>query len=221
MFFSVFVLAAAATLPALANEVPYLEVPACPNVGTVHYDRSVPDKTTFPLTQVKLCYDNQAIHIDFTAFNETNYYYNASQTTNDPIYKWEVMETFIYQGTNDPQTYLEFEISPRNVTFQAFIYNPSKLKATDTFYITEPVADGLEATTSWDQCNQTWASNVSIPLGLFNIDKGRALGTQWRMNFFRTVVAPDTFPSQLLGAWSPPDEPSFHLTPYFGHVTFV
>lgn len=25
-----------------------------------------------------------------------------------------------YRGTNDPQTYLEFEVAPNNVTFQAF-----------------------------------------------------------------------------------------------------
>lgn len=43
-------------------------------------------------------------------------YYNESYTTNDPIWRFEVMEAFIALGTNDPQTYLEFEIAPNNVT---------------------------------------------------------------------------------------------------------
>ncbi len=46
-----------------------------------------------------------------------------------PFRQYEVMEAFIYHGTNDPQTYLEFEINPNNVTFQAFIHNPSKVRA--------------------------------------------------------------------------------------------
>ena len=216
--------AAAATVPALAA-VPSLNVPACPDKGSIEYSQSVPNKTAFPLTQVDLCYDDAAIHIAFTAYHESNFYYNASQTTNDPIYQYEVMETFIYRGTNDPQTYLEFEVSPANVTFQAFIYNPSKLRASgapfDTFYVAEPLLDGLNASTTLDRPGQTWVSNVRIPLGFFDVDTGMAKFTQWRMNFFRTVVAPDTFPDQLLGAWNPPDAPNFHETPFFGNVTFI
>ena len=217
--------ATAAVLPAAAVDVPCLDVPACPAKGTIQYNKSVPNQTAFPLTQVDLCYDDEAIRIDFTAYNETNFFFNASQTTNDPIYTYEVMETFIYKGTNDPQTYLEFEVNPNNVTFQAFIYNPSKVRATgapfDTFYVAEPLVDGLNATTELDRPGQTWVSNVRIPLGFFNVDDGQAQGTQWRMNFFRTVVAPDTYPAQLLGAWNPPDAPNFHETPYFGNITFV
>ena len=217
-------LAASAAIPALAA-VPSLDVPACPEKGVIQYDKSVPNLTAFPLTEVRLCYDTTAIFIDFTAFNETNFFYNASQTTNDPIYNYEVMEAFIYRGTNDPQTYLEFEVSPANVTFQAFIYNPTKVRATgapfDTFYVAEPLVDGLNSTTTLDRPGQTWTSNARIPLGLFNVDNGTAAGTQWRMNFFRTVVAPETFPDQLLGAWNPPDEASFHKTPFFGNVNFV
>jgi hypothetical protein len=217
----IFFLAAATALAG----VPHLEVPACPNKGTIQYDQSVPNKTAFPLTQVDLCYDTQAIRINFTAYNETNYFYNSSYTTNDPIYNYEVMESFIYRGTNDPQTYLEFEVAPNNVTFNAFIYNPSKVRATgapfDTFFIQTPVIDGLTANTTLNKRAHTWVSDVRVPLGLFNVDDGKAKGTQWRMNFFRTVVAPSTFPDQLLGSWNPPPAPNFHETPYFGKITFV
>lgn len=57
--------------PALA-EVPYFEVPACPSLNSISYNLSVPDKGDFPATQVKMCYDEKTIRIDFSAFAETN-----------------------------------------------------------------------------------------------------------------------------------------------------
>ncbi|KAI0129912.1 hypothetical protein BJ170DRAFT_291934 [Xylariales sp. AK1849] len=207
------------------GDVPFLDVPACPLTNCLTYDKSVPDLGPFPKTEVSLCYDDSFIHIGFTAYNETNFYYNASQTTNDPIWQYEVMEAFIYQGTIDPQTYLEFEVSPNNVTFQAFIYNPSKVRASgapfDTFYVADPFTDGFTAKTTLTDDASLWESVVQIPLGLFNVDNGTAQGTEWRMNFFRTITSPDTFPNQTLGAWNPPDEASFHMTPYFGRLTFI
>lgn len=128
-------------------------------------------------------------------------------------------------GTADPQTYLEFEVAPNNVTFSAFIYNPSKVRAAgaafDRFYITDLAADKLTATTQLDPPNHQWISQVQIPLGFFNVDAGCAKGTQWRMNFFRTVTSAATFPVQEYGGWSAPDETNFHMTPFFGHVDFV
>ncbi|KAH9905745.1 hypothetical protein F4778DRAFT_677692 [Xylariomycetidae sp. FL2044] len=218
-------LTAVSTLASGACAVPSVSVPACPAVGTVIYSQSVPDLTAFPLTQVDLCYTPSAIQITFTAYNETDFYYNATQGTNDDIWAYEVMEAFIYRGTNDPQTYLEFEVSPNNVTFQAFIYNPTKVRAAgapfDTAYVAQPLVDGLLAATVLDRDAETWSSTATIPLGLFNVDDGEAKGTQWRMNFFRTVVSPETYPDQFLGAWSPPDQASFHMTPFFGNVEFV
>jgi hypothetical protein len=204
---------------AAACALPSLKVPACPRTGTVTYNKSVPDKQEFPLTQVDLCYTDTSIQITFIAYNETNFYFNASQGTNDAIWQYEVMEAFIAPVTDDPQTYLEFEVNPNNVTFQAFIYNPSKVRATPlgTYFIPEPLP--LTADTVLDKPGQKWTSSASIPLGLFNVEKPK--GTDWRMNFFRTVVSPDMFPDQLLGAWSPPDQASFHMTPFFGKVRFV
>ncbi|PSR88691.1 hypothetical protein BD289DRAFT_366752 [Coniella lustricola] len=208
-------------------DVPSLRVPGCPAVASVSYNTSVPstDNTPFPETKVDICYDDSFIRIKFTALQEESFYYNASVPTNGDIYDYEVMETFIYKGVNDPQTYLEFEVAPNNVTFSAFIYNPSKIRATGAafsrFYIDDLVADQLSANTTIDRAKQLWYSNVQIPLGYFNVDEGQAKGTRWRMNFFRTVTSAETFPNQTYGAWSPPDEVNFHMTPYFGHVTFV
>ncbi|KAI2611766.1 uncharacterized protein GGS25DRAFT_483999 [Hypoxylon fragiforme] len=209
-----------------AGYVPALQVPACSaGTGSVEYSKSVPEQVAFPRTQVDLCYDDSFIHITFRALEETNFYYNESQTTNEGIWQYEAMEAFIYHGTNDPQSYLEFEVNPNNVTFQAWIYNPSKVRAAgaplDTSFLTTPIVDGLTTETTLDREAQTWVTDAKIPLGLFNVDVGKAAGTQWRMNFFRIVVSPDTFPDQLLGAWNPTNETNFHMTPFFGNVDFV
>ncbi|KAI0407829.1 hypothetical protein F4802DRAFT_551378 [Xylaria palmicola] len=206
--------------------VPYVHVPSCSKgIGRVQYNKSVLPNETFPPTQVDLCYTDSDVKISFIAFEEDNFFYNESYKTNDPIYEYEVMEAFIYHGSNDPQSYFEFEVSPNNVTWQAFIYNPSKVRADkrpfDHGQLADPIIDGLVSNTVLDKGARTWISNVSIPLGLFNIDDGQARGTQWRMNFFRTVVSKETFPDQLLGAWSPTGKASFHITPYFGNVFFA
>jgi hypothetical protein len=220
---------ASAVLATPANcdpKVPSVTVPSCSRgVGTVKYDRTVPDLKPFPRTQVDMCYTDTHLDIKFTARDEVNFYFNSSQGTNGDIWEYEVMEAFIYKGTDNPQTYLEFEVNPNNVTYQAFVYNPSKVRTAGTpfdhFFVSDPATDGFSAVTTLDKPKKLWVSDVKIPLGLFNVDIGKAKGTQWRMNFFRTVVSPDTYPDQGLGAWSPPNQASFHMTPYFGNVKFV
>ena len=226
MLRSIALATAAAGIAAATNcNVPSVKVPACPAVGSIQYSKTVPDKKDFPLTQVDMCYTDSALAITFTAYNETNFYFDPEQGTNDDIWMYEVMEAFIHKGTDDPQTYLEFEVNPNNVTYQAFVYNPSKVRAEgapfDHFFVSDPAADGFASETELDKEAETWVSDVTIPLGLFNVDVGKAKGTQWRMNFFRTVVSPETFPDQGLGAWSAPNKANFHITKYFGNVQFV
>lgn len=105
----------------LSTKVPSLSVPACPSRGTIHYNNLVPNRThDFPPTQVDLCYTDTDIHLRFTAYNETNFYYNSSYTTNDPIFEYEVMEAFVARTESDPRTYLEVEVAPNNVVRLGF-----------------------------------------------------------------------------------------------------
>ncbi|KAF5027154.1 hypothetical protein F66182_727 [Fusarium sp. NRRL 66182] len=208
-----------------ATYLPSVTVPSCPKTNTITFSKSVPDKTPFPRTQIDLCYTSTSLSLTFTAHDEEYFFFNSSQSTNDDIWAYEVLEAFIHRGVDDPQTYLEYEINPNNVTYQAFVYNPSKERAENTpfdhFFISDPEGDGFKAVTELNRRKKRWVSWASIPLGLFNVDPGRAKGTKWRMNFFRTVTGPEMFPEQDLGAWSVPDKASFHITKFFGHVEFV
>lgn len=222
MAFKTFAAAAALAASAMAT-VPSLSVPACPETACVEYSKSVPDLTAFPRTRVDACYTDTSIALTFTAFEETSFYTNSSLETNGDIWMYNVMEAFIYKGTDDPQTYFEYEVSPGNVTYQAVIFNPTEDRsgAFDHFFVSDPLADGFSASTTLDREAHTWVSESKIPLALFNVKDGQAKGTEWRMNFFRTITSEETFPDQQLGAWSPPDEASFHITKFLGHVEFV
>lgn len=114
------VVAAACCSAAATNNttLPSLNIPACPSKAYLSYDLSSPGQVAFPDTAVEVCYDDSSLHIDFLAYNETSFFYNSTYTTNGDIYNYEVMEVFIAKGTSDPQTYLEFEVAPNNVTFQ-------------------------------------------------------------------------------------------------------
>ncbi|KAJ1678326.1 hypothetical protein EV182_004280 [Spiromyces aspiralis] len=225
--------AVSATAASVATPEIDLLVSSCPKPSTITFNKSVPDQQPFPKTSVSLCYTKGALKLGFTAYGESSFYVNQTQTTNDDIWAYEVMEAFVSSGNDDPSTYLEFEVNPFNITYQAFVYNPSKVRAPGTpfdhFFINDPVTDGFTAKTTItpDQSNpknQVWHSDVVIPLALFNADRNSAhdlAGSLWRMNFFRTITNETYYPNQHLGAWRVPDTPSFHITPKFGHVMFV
>lgn len=64
-------------------QVPSLNVPACPATGTVYYNTSLPstDNTTFPKTQVDLCYEDAKIRITFTGWQEESFYCRVANKT--------------------------------------------------------------------------------------------------------------------------------------------
>ncbi|KAL3951868.1 hypothetical protein ACCO45_013585 [Purpureocillium lilacinum] len=217
---AVVAMAAGLAAATCAHRVPSVDVPACPRVGSITYSKTVPDQKPFPRTQVDLCYSAEHLQIGFTAYDEVNFYFNASQGTNGDIWQYEVMEAFVYKGTDDPQTYLEFEVNPNNVTYQAFVYNPSKVRAEgapfDHLFVSDPAADGFSATTKLDKPRKYWRSDVKIPLGLFNVDKGKARGTRWRMNFSAPSPARRRIPTRSSAPGARPTRPASTLRPTLG-----
>ncbi|KAJ2688287.1 hypothetical protein IWW39_002331 [Coemansia spiralis] len=207
----------------VAASNPDLKVPKCPSTVSTKFTTQIPSGAACPQTSVELCYTNTNLSLVFTALGETNFYYDPKQTTNDNIWEYEVMEAFIYKGSDDPQTYFEYEVSPNNVTFNAFIFNPSRVrkahKPFDHAYIAEPFSDGFTVDTVLDKKGKKWTSRSTIPLALFNGENPR--GTTWRMNFFRTITSPSTFPNQQLCGWKNTGQANFHITPSFGTVQFV
>ncbi|OAT13308.1 hypothetical protein BDBG_08534 [Blastomyces gilchristii SLH14081] len=139
------------------QKLPSVTVPECPRKGKVVFDKSVPEGLKFPKTQVDLCYSSETskispmLHLTFTAYDEKDFHFDPKQGTNDDIWKYSVMEAFIQRGDDAPQTYLEFEVNPNNVTYQSFIYNPSRVRAPNTpldhAFISDPFGNEMFAET--------------------------------------------------------------------------
>ncbi|PIA18055.1 hypothetical protein COEREDRAFT_79999 [Coemansia reversa NRRL 1564] len=201
-----------------------IRVPECPARTLFTFNTGIPESDpNCPLTLVSMCYTSTQLQLDFTAYNETNFYFDPKQETNEDIWEYEVVEAFIYKGTDDPQTYFEYEVNPNNVTYNSFVYNPSRTRADgapfDHALIADPFADGFGVDTKLDKQNHTWKSTNTIPLALFNGENPK--GSTWRMNFFRTVTSPKTYPDQQLCGWKNTNAANFHITSAFGTVSFV
>ncbi|KAJ2852266.1 hypothetical protein IWW36_000409 [Coemansia brasiliensis] len=218
--FSSLLLSATAVLAHIAD----LNVPACPQKETFTFNNGIPSvDLSCPLTQVSMCYTSTQLKIDFTAFNETNFFFDPDQGTNGDIWEYEVVEAFIYKGNDDPQTYFEYEVNANNVSYNAFVYNPSRVRAADApfdhAFVVDPFGDGFEVDTQVDKSKHIWHSSNIIPLALFNGENPR--GSSWRMNFFRTVTSPTTYPNQQLCGWKNTGAANFHISAAFGTVRFV
>ncbi|KAJ3027625.1 UNVERIFIED_CONTAM: hypothetical protein HDU68_003449 [Siphonaria sp. JEL0065] len=208
-------------------------------LATVSIAQKLGDRSAFAApASVSLCYTDDAFKLQFAATKELYFTFNSTYGHNDNIWEQTVLEAFLVNVPSfdvDPQTYLEFEVSPSNQTYAAFIYNPSKVRAAGTpfdhFFVgSQPIDppnsckdghcarfDGITAATVTNNAAHTWNSDVSIPLALFNIK--RAPGTIWRANFFRTTYNNITNDQQY-GAWNAPNIISFHQTPCFGTLQF-
>ncbi|KAJ2591934.1 hypothetical protein IWW49_001292 [Coemansia sp. RSA 1797] len=197
--FTLLLLAATAVLACGVD----VKVPACPSTTSFTFNTGIPAvDPSCPLTE---------------------FYYDASQTTNGDIWEYEVVEAFIYKGADDPQTYFEYEVNANNVTYNAFVYNPSRVRKEgapfDHAFVMDPFGDGFEVDTRVNKKAQLWHTSSVIPLALFNGENPR--GSTWRMNFFRTVTGPSTFPNQQLCGWKNTNAANFHITSAFGRVKFV
>ncbi|KDO31716.1 hypothetical protein SPRG_03634 [Saprolegnia parasitica CBS 223.65] len=204
--------------------VPSLSVAACPTRSVIAIGERVVNRAPYAGTTVALCYTNTTIELTFSATQQDTFFVQPTYGHNDNIWEYNVMETFLALGDDDPTSYFEFEVSPTNQTYSAFILNPRRdfSPPVGHFYVGKDEAEaralGITATTSMYETNKTWTSDVSLPLNLFNVVNPK--GSVWRMNFLRKITSPATFPQLACGAWNAPNQDNFHLTSCFGRVRF-
>ncbi|KAI9345250.1 hypothetical protein BDR26DRAFT_856613 [Obelidium mucronatum] len=207
------------------------------NIASVQIAQNLGDRSLYAApSTVSICYTDDAIKLNFLNTKEPYYAVNPAYGHNDNIWEQTVAEAFIVNVPSydvDPTTYLEFEVSPTNQTYSAFIYNPSKVRTAGTpfdhFFVgSQPIDstnsckdgrcarfNGITAATTTNKAQKTWTSDVSLPLALFNVN--RPAGTIWRANFFRTTFDGK---DQTYGAWNAPNVISFHQVPCFGTLQF-
>ncbi len=183
-------------------------------------------------TRFRLCWDGEYLHLIFHCQDPEVV---ATMTERDqPLYDEEVVELFIAPG-DDPHRYFEFELSPRNVVFDAQVDNPSgrSTMRVDVGWDCQ----GLQTAVS--VVDDHWTAAMAIPLteltkwcgSAAEADEadrrprrataGRAVvaGESWWVNLYRI----ERRPQEEYYAWAPTfREPAdFHCPEWFGHLIFA
>ncbi|MCS6914723.1 MAG: carbohydrate-binding family 9-like protein [Myxococcales bacterium] len=140
----------------------------------------------------------------------------------DKLWTQEAAELFI-DADGDGKTYIELQVSPRNVTFDSWL--PAYRQNDNAWDAPVKTAVQVRGTLDKrDDVDQGWTVEMAIP---HEVARGRlaemknvppTVGTQWRVNFFRMDM-PAGKP-QVASAWSPPLVPDFHALDRFGTLIF-
>jgi len=171
------------------------------------------------MTYAQVAYDEKYLYIAFSC-NDLDIH---SRFTKRDEYLWqdEVVEVFI-DTDEQPNTYIELEVSPKNIFFDSYIVDPKNIDvpATIQFNLEDyKTAVEVNGTTSerTDQ-DENWTVEMAIPFTelVENYQPEQVSTYQWRINFYR--INSDAHPLKLI-AWLPTGG-SFHRPEKFGKLTF-
>ena len=165
------------------------------------------------------CYDSDNLYIAFV--NRDHQIFSYYSFRDEFLWKEEVVEVFI--DTDDfLSTYIELEISPKNVLFDSYITDTANidLVATPLFDLegwhTGVAVHGTINNNS--DCDSLWTVEMAIPFTSlesdFNIKK--IADYIWKINFYR-LDRDDLGPTNY--AWSP-TYGRFHTPSKFGKIIF-
>ena len=162
-------------------------------------------------TCLRVCHDFRTLYVRFDC--EDRDIWGTYNQRDEPIYDEEVVELFIAAGESDPIRYLEFDISPNGVLFDARIYNPTSERH-DIIAEMSWDCDGVQWHAERRDADHRWWASLAIPWG--SIRPPGKLPAIWRADFFR-IERPRDGPAEF-SCWSPTmTEPAdFHKPAFFG-----
>lgn len=170
-------------------------------------------------TFVQAAYDDMNLYIAFKCQDKD---IHSSFTQRDEhLWKEEAVEVFI-DTDEEPENYVELEVSPRNVLFDSYIVDPQNIDvdATRKFNL-KNIKTGVAVAGSVNErqdTDQYWIVEMAIPLDEiakdFKPEQLRA--ARWRINFYR--INHDASPIEYM-SWSP-TQGSFHKPERFGTIIF-
>ncbi|MBO9604624.1 MAG: carbohydrate-binding family 9-like protein [Paenibacillaceae bacterium] len=160
-------------------------------------------------TSVRACWDDANVYVRFDC--RDGYAVSPYTKRDEPLYDHDVVEVFIDEA-GEGTRYLEFEISPFNVLFDAIIDNNNGALTIGL----EWDAEGWQTSVREDgEGNRIY--ELAFPHGTFT--RKPAEGVQWRVNFYRIDEEPGG--KRHYQAWSPTGIERFHVPARFGTLTFV
>lgn len=173
-------------------------------------------------TRVHACWSDTHLYVGFSCHDRDIVSTYAKR--DEPLYEQDVVEVFL-SPPGDLRRYLEFEFSPRNVIFDARVFNPRLRAGADMKVDTAWDCQGLESAVQvvGDAADRSrrdpaWSVEVAIPFAGMGV-AAPAVGARWRGNFYRIDYARPT----EFSAWSPTlvDPASYHVPERFGWLVFA
>ena len=171
-------------------------------------------------TRVMTCYDDSTLYIAFICKDPDIW---TSYTQRDE-YLWqeEAVEVFI-DVDDEPDTYVEIEVSPANVLFDSYIIDPVNIDipATAAYDLsgirTAVVVNGT--LNKRDDTDVSWFVEIAVPFRDLVNDKIKSVSsrTNFRINFYRLDKNTDMDAAGF--AWSPTGA-RFHKPSVFGTLIF-
>jgi hypothetical protein len=166
-------------------------------------------------------WDDKNLYVAFE-FTDSDLF-SAFDKHDDKLWTQDAAEVFL-DADGDGRTYVELQVSPRNVTFDSWL--PSYRQndnAWDSQIVTAVQANGT--VNKSDDADTGWTVEMQIPLstalGRLQAMRGvpPTVGTEWRANFFR--MDHTSGKPQGASGWSPPLVGDFHALDKFGVLVFA
>ena len=174
-----------------------------------------PDYTTF----VQVFHDEQNLYLTFVCHDLD---IHSSYTKRDEnLWKEEAVEVFI-DTDQQPNDYVEIEVSPKNILYDSYITDPQNIDVPDTkkFDLSGiQTAVKVNGTTqNRNDKDQSWTVEMAIPFKelIENFHPDQLNTFSWRINFYR--LNQDKSPLKYM-AWSP-TQGTFHQPDKFGTIIF-
>jgi hypothetical protein len=172
------------------------------------------------ITKLKSCYDEQNFYIAFTCYDKD--IMATLENRDDYLWEEEVVEVFI-DTDDEPDTYIEIEVSPLNVLFDSYIVNPREInfEKTAMFDLKDiQTAVSIDGTiNNHGDKDEKWVVEIAIPFkNMFGLDIGGNIKEkELKINFYR--IDRNKFEEVGRYAWSPTFG-SFHTPERFGVYRF-
>ncbi|MEM7656579.1 MAG: carbohydrate-binding family 9-like protein [Bacteroidota bacterium] len=170
-------------------------------------------------TSVQAVYDDEFLYV---AFHCPDQDIHSTYTKRDEyLWKQEAVEIFIDTDQN-PNDYVELEVSPNNILFDSFITDPKNIDVPATIkYDLKTIQTGVQVDGTVNKRkdqDQSWTVEVAIPFAEIAADfhPDQLADAAWKINFYR--INRDASPL-LYMAWSP-TQGSFHQPEKFGTIVF-
>lgn len=161
-------------------------------------------------TEVRACWSSSAWYVQFRCTD--HYVVSVFEKRDDPLYEQDVVEVFIDEE-GDGHRYLEVELSPYNVVFDA------RIKREKDGAVCADVSWDMELleTRVFIESSAMRVYEFRFPLETFT--RKPQVGMEWRVNFYRIDEQPEG--TREYQAWGPTREVNYHLPSRFGRLLFV